>query len=383
MKYTWKQLLAALILSAILMLTLTGLSEEGNITINDSIAIDKESSPDISVLQDDLMVDQLDDLDLPALNPDLQLSIGKEGATAVEADEDEITSNALVKKVKIGVKEKYTIDTSSLSGKLTFASSKKTVATVNKKGVVTGKKAGVTKITITASKSKKYTVTVTVANAPSKVTLNKKSATLKVGDTLQLKATLPSKTASNKMTWTSNNKNVATVSKKGQVTAVGAGTATITVKTFNGKKASCKLTVEEEKEGYSGEIWDAIGINFDTFNNLIADPLTLLSYEDDYICYINNYMMVNVSYKDNSILGIMLTSGDNNGKYTITDIHPGNNLVLCKMQAEDAGWTYWKTEGTRYYYRALYNNETIYLVLSAAGNQGSSNVEYVTILRIE
>ena len=107
----------------------------------------------------------------------------------------------------------------------------------------------------------------------------------------------------------------------------------------------------------------------------------------DYIVYMNNYMMVTVSYKDNSILTIMLTSGDTNGKYTIADIHPGYNLVTCKMMAEHAGWTYWKTEsyseGYRYFYTASYNGRTIYLALIASGNQGSSNVKSVAIMCTE
>ena len=378
MTFNWKRL-AALLLAVMLTLSLTALGEDEII-----------NSDDLSVLEDIELSEPANDLDLPALNLDLQEPVNDEILTPEEDIDAEVSSNALVKKVKIGVKEKYTIDTSSLSGKLTFASSKAAVATVTKKGVIKGKKVGTAKITIKTSKGKKYTVTVTVAKAPSKVTLNKKTATLEVGDTLQLKATLPSKTASNKITWTSSNKNVATVSNKGKVTAEGEGTATITVKTFNGRKATCKVTIEEEEEeeeAYTGDIWDAIGTDFSVFNNAIADPLILYSYDDDYIVYMNNYMMVTVSYKDNSILTIMLTSGDTNGKYTITDIHPGYNLVTCKMMAEHAGWTYWKTEsyseGYRYFYTASYNGRTIYLALIASGNQGSSNVKNVAIMCTE
>lgn len=235
MTFNWKRL-AALLLAVMLTLSLTALGEDEII-----------NSDDLSVLEDIELSEPANDLDLPDLNLDLQEPVIDEIITPEEDIDAEVFSNALVKKVKIGVKEKYTIDTSSLSGKLTFTSSKAAVATVTKKGVITGKKVGTAKITIKTSKGKKYTVTVTVAKAPSKVTLNKKTATLEIGDTLQLKATLPSKTASNKITWTSSNKNVATVSNKGKVTAKGEGTATITVKTFNGKKARCKVTVVDEQ----------------------------------------------------------------------------------------------------------------------------------------
>lgn len=46
------------------------------------------------------------------------------------------------------------------------------------------------------------------------------------------------------MTWLSNNKEVATVTKRGKVKALKKGKAKITVKTFNGKKATCMIKVE-------------------------------------------------------------------------------------------------------------------------------------------
>ncbi|MBM6881428.1 Ig-like domain-containing protein, partial [[Clostridium] spiroforme] len=45
------------------------------------------------------------------------------------------------------------------------------------------------------------------------------------------------------VTWTTGNKNVATVDQTGKVTAVDAGTTTITATTSNGKTATCKVSV--------------------------------------------------------------------------------------------------------------------------------------------
>lgn len=69
--------------------------------------------------------------------------------------------------------------------------------------------------------------------------LNKKTASLLVGKTAQLKTTRDWE----ETTWKTSNKNVATVSKKGLVTAKGIGTATITAQTKSGKKVTCKVTV--------------------------------------------------------------------------------------------------------------------------------------------
>ena len=78
-----------------------------------------------------------------------------------------------------------------------------------------------------------------------KVQLNKKTVTLEVGKkvTLNLKNAPKKK----KITWSSNNKKIATVSKKGVVTAKKAGKANITAK-VNGKKYVCKVTVKNKKK---------------------------------------------------------------------------------------------------------------------------------------
>ena len=79
---------------------------------------------------------------------------------------------------------------------------------------------------------------------PTSVALNKTTLTLDTGKTSNLKATVyPSNAANKKCTWRSSNTSVATVDSNGKVTAKKAGTATITVKTSNGKTATCKVTV--------------------------------------------------------------------------------------------------------------------------------------------
>ena len=76
------------------------------------------------------------------------------------------------------------------------------------------------------------------------VSLNEDALNLFVGDSQTLTATVQPSNANNKtVTWESSNTDVATVSN-GKVTAVGAGTADITVKTQDGEKiATCAVTV--------------------------------------------------------------------------------------------------------------------------------------------
>ena len=57
---------------------------------------------------------------------------------------------------------------------------------------------------------------------------------------------LPSNATNKTVTWTTSNASVATVSG-GKITAIKAGTATITAKTSNGKTATCKVTVQNKE----------------------------------------------------------------------------------------------------------------------------------------
>lgn len=126
-----------------------------------------------------------------------------------------------------------------------WSSSNTSVATVDKDGVVTGVNAGTVTITATAKdgSGKTDTYEITVTNSVTNITLNKTSLTLLPGATSTLTVTYTPTDATNRsVTWSSGNTSVATVSG-GVVTAKGAGTATITAKTTNGKTATCSVHV--------------------------------------------------------------------------------------------------------------------------------------------
>ena len=158
----------------------------------------------------------------------------------------------------VDIKGKVTVSVKSVrpakaSKAVTWKSSNKKVATVSSKGVVTGKKKGAVTITATskANKKVKKTIRIAVKNIkPKSVVLNKKSATLAIGKTASLKATVKPAGVYAPITWKSSNTKVATVTKSGKVTAKAAGTATITATTSKktaGKvvKGVCKVTVPE------------------------------------------------------------------------------------------------------------------------------------------
>ena len=138
---------------------------------------------------------------------------------------------------------------------VTWSSSNTSVATVSSSGLVTAKAAGSATITVTTNDgAKTATCAVTVVVPVTGVSLNNTTLTLTEGQTQTLTATVNPSNATNKnVTWSSNNTSVATVSSSGVVTAVKAGSATITVKTVDGNKtATCAVTVKSKDVNGSG-----------------------------------------------------------------------------------------------------------------------------------
>ena len=80
--------------------------------------------------------------------------------------------------------------------------------------------------------------TQTVIAEAASVKISKTKLSLNTGDTKTLKITGTTK----KITWSTSDKSVATVSSKGKVTAKNAGSAVITA-SVNGTKLTCKVTV--------------------------------------------------------------------------------------------------------------------------------------------
>ena len=147
--------------------------------------------------------------------------------------------------ILLGEKQTHTLKASLLpegaEGKITYTLSGDAITLSGNK--ITAKKAGNAQITVSAYGVPDKIVNVSVVKAPAKVSLDRSSVTAaKSEKTLQLKATIADDEYT-KFTWTTSNKKVAIVDENGLVTLKGKGTATITVKTHNGKTAKCKVTV--------------------------------------------------------------------------------------------------------------------------------------------
>lgn len=124
----------------------------------------------------------------------------------------------------------------------------KKIVKVDKKGKITGKKAGKATVTITYTNGSRRIFRVKVQKGIVKTTsvsVNKRNIILaRKGKSFQLKVTLTPVTSQQKVTYKSSNSKVAAVNSKGKIVAKKKGTATITVKSGN-KKIICKVKVKK------------------------------------------------------------------------------------------------------------------------------------------
>ena len=144
--------------------------------------------------------------------------------------------------------------------KVTWSSSNTSVATVDSNGKVTGVGDGTATITATTARRHTAQCSVKVVVPVVSVSLNKTTHSLGAGNSFVLQVSFNPGDASDKsVTWEVEGSAYATIQAndtKCTVLAVAEGTAVVTVRTTNGKTASCTFTILPEDpnntEGYGG-----------------------------------------------------------------------------------------------------------------------------------
>ena len=128
-----------------------------------------------------------------------------------------------------------------------FTSDNTDVAMVDSKGRVTALAAGKAKITVAAkdNSGKKQAVVVQVREyiPATGLTLSNTTLTMGIGDRQSTVYSVVPSGTDDKIKWSTNNKAVANVNKKGLITGVAPGTAIITAATTSGKTAQVAVTV--------------------------------------------------------------------------------------------------------------------------------------------
>ena len=159
------------------------------------------------------------------------------------------------------------------------------------------------------------------------VSLNKTATTIEVGKTEKLTATVqPTNATNQKVTWSSDKTDIATVNDSGLVTAVKEGTANITVTTEDGsKKATCAVTVNPKTVAV-----ESISLNQSSLTLEEEGTATLTATITP-----NNATDKSVTWESSDPKSVSVTPIQNeNGKATITAIKPtGESSVTITAKA--------------------------------------------------
>lgn len=153
----------------------------------------------------------------------------------------------------LGVGEKYSVSSSINDGaacsKRTYRSSNGNIVKMTRTnwvGDFVAVKPGVAYVTVRTYNGLEKACKVTVKPAPTSVTISKKTLTLKVGQTASLSCWTNEGSGCASRTFSSSNSSIVKMTKTnwtGEFKALRTGTAYVTVKTYNGKTSTCKVTV--------------------------------------------------------------------------------------------------------------------------------------------
>ncbi len=165
-----------------------------------------------------------------------------------------VTETTAITKLKVTVpSKKVAINTTlkiNTNVKATFKSSNKKIATVNSKGIISGKKPGKVIITITSkgNKSQKKKVVITVKKKLIITSPSNLKKTIAIGKTFKISQNLSCR-------YRSSNSNIVTVNNKGLVTGKNAGSAKITVidKKYGLKKSILVTVNGKDKNTFTTE----------------------------------------------------------------------------------------------------------------------------------
>jgi uncharacterized protein YjdB len=269
---------------------------------------------------------------VPVVNP-TSVSLNKTADTLTVGGTDTLTATVLP------------ADASNKN--VTWTSSAPSVATVSSIGLVTAVSAGTATITA-KTEAGGYTAScsVTVNNPvvhPTSVSLNKTTDILTVGGTDALTATVMPAGASNKnVTWTSSATGVASVSSTGLVTAVSAGTATITAKTADGSyTASCAVTVKNASiKGIDVSKWQGT-INWALVKgDGIQFAMIRSSYGDGTSNYLNNGVdpMFETNYAAAKANGVEVGAYHYSHATTVEEATTEANFFISRLKGKQFGY---------------------------------------------
>ena len=239
----------------------------------------------------------------------------------------------------IGVGEKYTPH--FLDENPSFNAGNNSVKFSGK--YIVGNKPGKTTVSFLYNGVREH-ITFIVKKAPTKVSLNVTKRTMGLSDSLDLNSSVPKGCASRIRRYYSSNTKVAKVHPtNGMVTPVGSGTCKIVCKTYNGKKATCYITVKSDPKKI-----------------IVAKPVIRAPYSLAYD--VPYFYKLNPKNKDKDYIQINAkTDNGTNGKFTykssdtrIVKVNNKGRIYVCDECLDyNETWTYGKN--TAYITITAYN----------------------------
>lgn len=164
---------------------------------------------------------------------------------------------------------------------------------------------------------------------PTSITLNREEATINTSDSITLVATIdPSDALNTRVTWSSSNTNVATVSSTGVVRGVNEGTAVITATTVEGGlTASCIISVNLE----TIEV-QSISLNYSSYELNEGEQMTLMAIirPSDATNQNITWMSSNTNVATVSSNGVVTAVGSGTVRITATT-EDGNHTATCNL----------------------------------------------------
>lgn len=156
-----------------------------------------------------------------------------------------------------------TVHPSSATNKtVTWTSSDTSVIKVDNSGKLSAIGVGTARITAKAGNVSKFLDVKVVPILPTRVTMSGKQTSVVIGEGFELSATVfPDNTTDKRVTWSSSNPSVATISSDGKVSSVGVG------------KTTLKVTIQDCEDSYELEVRPILA------SSVVISPATNLKLE--------------------------------------------------------------------------------------------------------
>ena len=224
---------------------------------------------------------------------------GNDGSNSAEIDVTKVEMDKQTATVDINgentvqLNAKVIPSNANKNTEITWTSKKKAVASVNQKGLVTGKTVGNSMIMATSQNGYSTDCLVVCQAKITGITINPVTANMTVGQKITLTATTSPEIVTENVTWKSRNEDVAKVDNNGNVTGIGKGVVEIIAQNPGGTiQAVCTVTVKinptEIRLNYSKLVLDKNSSNIPKLEATILPDTT----------YVNNSIVWDSSNKN-------------------------------------------------------------------------------------